>query len=77
MRRDLFDLINFVNLKLGEKGRAKSAFHYTKRTLTLLECGNLGTTSIDQEKLGDLQMRTSIPRQDWAMFSHRRLQEKE
>ena len=48
--------------------------HYTNNPiLELVTCVH---TSMEQEMLGNLKMRTSIPRQDWVMFSCKPLEKK-
>ena len=48
--------------------------HYTNNPI--LELVTYVHTSMEQEMLGNLKMRTSIPRQDWVMFSCKPLEKK-
>ena len=43
--------------------------HMHYRNNPILELVTYVHTSMEQEMLGNLKMRTSIPRQDWVMFS--------
>ena len=68
-------LVAIFESKIGRKGRSKSVLHCTNNPV--LESGNLGTyIHRARSAWGTLRCASSIPHQEWVMFSCRCLEEK-